>query len=410
MPRIATRLTDKAVMNAKPDGKLKLFDGEGLFLLVKPDGSKYWRLKFRFGGKEKLLALGVYPQLTLAGARIEAGKARKLLANGIDPTAERRAIKEAAKAESQVMHNTFERVALEWYDSMKADWAVATARKADEALRIDLIPAIGARPIANLTSTEVGKALVAIEKRSPHMADKARQYCGAIVRYAIKHELREDGRVLVLSGVLKRLKEARPATLEANDLPDFLKVLDSYKGALQTRIAIKLLMLTFVRPSELTGAAWAEFDLDAGEWRIPAERMKMSQPHIVPLSGQAVRLLKELQAEARSSPYLFPNERAPKSQPMARDTLSKALRSMGYQGRVTPHRFRTMASTLLNEMGFHPDWIERQLAHKETNKIRAAYNRAQYMTERRRMMQHWSDYLDGMAKGGKVHTLRSKAA
>lgn len=411
MPRIATRLTDKAVMNAKPDSKpRKLFDGEGLFLLVKPDGSKYWRLKFRFGGKEKLLALGVYPKLTVAAARIEAAKARKQLAGGIDPTAERRAIKEATAAESLVMHNTFERAALAWYDFKKSTWAAATARKADEALRIDLIPAIGSRPIAELTSPEVVKALQAIEKRSPHMADKARQYCGAIVRYAIRTGLREDGRSLDLRDILKPLNEARPATLEANDLPDFLKVLDSYKGALQTRIAIKLLMLTFVRPSELTGAAWAEFDLDAGEWRIPAERMKMSQPHIVPLSGQAVRLLKELQAEATSSPYLFPNERAPKSQPMARDTLSKALRSMGYQGRVTPHRFRTMASTLLNEMGFHPDWIERQLAHKETNKIRAAYNRAQYMTERRRMMQHWSDYLDGMAKGGKVHTLRSKAA
>jgi integrase len=411
MPRIATRLTDKAVMNAKPDSKpRKLFDGEGLFLLVKPDGNKYWRLKFRFGGKEKLLALGVYPKLTLAAARIEAAKARKLLANGIDPTAERRAVKEADKAESQVMHNTFERVALEWYDFKKASWADATARKADEALRIDLIPAIGSRPIAELTSPEVVKALQAVEKRSPHMADKARQYCGAIVRYAIRTGLREDGRTLDLRDILKPLNEARPATLEANDLPDFLKVLDGYKGALQTRIAIKLLMLTFVRPSELTGAAWAEFDLDGAEWRIPAERMKMSQPHIVPLSGQAVRLLKELQAEATSSPYLFPNERAPKSQPMARDTLSKALRSMGYQGRVTPHRFRTMASTLLNEMGFHPDWIERQLAHKETNKIRAAYNRAQYMIERRRMMQHWSDYLDGMAKGGKVRTLRSKAA
>jgi integrase len=410
MPRITTRLTGKAVMNAKPDGKTKLFDGEGLFLLVKPDGSKYWRLKFRYGGKEKLLALGVYPKLTLAGARIEAAKARKLLVNGVDPTAERRAVKEAAEAESQVMHNTFERVALEWYDFKKASWAEATARKADEALRIDLIPAIGSRPIADLTSPEVVKALQAVEKRSPHMADKARQYCGAIVRYAIRTGRREDGRILDLRDVLKPLNEARPATLEANDLPDFLKVLDGYKGALQTRIAIKLLMLTFVRPSELTGAAWVEFDLEAAEWRIPAERMKMSQPHIVPLSGQAVRLLKELQAEATNSPYLFPNERAPKSQPMARDTLSKALRSMGYQGRVTPHRFRTMASTLLNEMGFHPDWIERQLAHKETNKIRAAYNRAQYLAERRRMMQHWADYLDGMAKGGKVRTLRSRAA
>lgn len=411
MPKIIVPLTDKRVMNAKPDSKpRKLFDGEGLFLLVKADGGKYWRLKFRFGGQEKLLALGVYPSLSLADARIAAGKARKLLVNGIDPTAERRAIKQAAEAESLVIHNTFQRVALEWYDLKRASWADATARKAEEALRIDLMPAIGSRPIAHLTSPEVVKALQAVEKRSPHMADKARQYCGAIVRYAIRTGRREDGRILDLRDVLKPLNEARPATLEANDLPAFLKALEDYKGALQTRIAIKLLMLTFVRPSELTGATWAELDLDACEWRIPAERMKMSQPHIVPLSDQAVGLLQELQTMATSSPYLFPNERAPKSQPMARDTLSKALRSMGYQGRVTPHRFRTMASTLLNEMSFHSDWIERQLAHKESNKIRAAYNRAQYMTERRRMMQHWADYLDGMAKGGKVRTLKSNAA
>jgi hypothetical protein len=311
MPKIATRLTDKAVMNAKPDSKpRKLFDGEGLFLLVKPDGGKYWRLKFRFGGKEKLLALRVYPTLTLAAARIEAGKARQLLTNGIDPTAERRANKEAVEAESQILHNTFERVALEWYEFKRANWAPATIRKAEEALRIDLLPAIGSRPIAELTSPEVVKALQAVEKRCPHMADKARQYCGSIVRYAIRTGKREDGRFLDLRDVLKPLKEARPATLEAKDLPAFLK----------------------------------------------------------------------------------------------------ALRTLGYQGKVTPHRFRTMASTLLNEMGFESDWIERQLAHKETNKIRAAYNRAQYMTERRKMMQHWADYLDGMATGGKVHTLKSKAA
>jgi integrase len=411
MPKIAARLTDKAVMNAKPDGKArKLFDGEGLFLLIKPDGGKYWRLKFRFGGNEKLLALGVYPKMSLAAARVEVGKARQLLADGVDPTAERRAAKQATEAESLVNLNTFERVAREWYALKSAGWAQATARKADEALRIDLIPAIGSRPIADLTSPEVVKALQAVEKRSPHMANKCRQHCSSIVRYAIRTGRREEGRYLDLRDVLKPLKESRPATLEANDLPDFLHALENYAGVLQTRVALKLLMLTFVRPSELTGAVWSEFDLAAAEWRIPAERMKMSQPHIVPLSSQAVRLLNQLQAVASDSRFVFPNERSVKTRAMTRDTLSKALRAMGYQNKVTPHRFRTMASTLLNEMGFHPDWIERQLAHKETNKIRAAYNRAQYMTERRRMMQHWADYLDGMAAGGKVLTLKSKAA
>lgn len=401
MPKKIAPLTDRALVNAKPGNKpRKLFDGGGLYLLVNPDGKKYWRLKYRFGGTEKCMALGVYPQTSLADARNEANRARRLVKDGQDPMAKRKADTQAKAARVQADRNTFEAVALEWYERKKATWAEATARKAHEALSIDLIPFLGRRPIAELKTPEVVAALHEIEQRSPHMADKARQYCGAIVRYAITTGKREEGKFLDLRGALKPLAESHFVTFGEKELPGFLKSLEEYKGANQTRIALKLLMLTFVRPSELAGAQWKEFDLDAAEWRIPPERMKMKHPHIVPLSGQAVTLLRELSTMARqSSPFLFPGERHPQTSHMARDTLSKALRTMGYQGMATPHGFRAMASTMLNEMGFHPDWIERQLAHKETNKIRAAYNRAQYMTERKRMMQNWADFLDGMATG-----------
>lgn len=397
MPRRVKPLTDSEIRNAKPDIKpRRLFDGDGLHLLINPDGSKYWRLKYLFNSKEKRIGLGVYPKITLAEARNRAIKERHTLKDGADPAAERRAAKEARLKKAA---NTFKAVALEWFERKQASWAKATARKVNEALTIDLIPSLGQRPIAEITTSEVVDALHAIEIRSPHMADKARQYCGAIVRYAVRTGKREEGRLLDLRGVLNPLTESHFSTFGEKDLPEFLKNLEAYKGAKQTRFALKLLMHTFVRPSELVGAKWNEFDLDASEWRIPAERMKMRQPHIVPLADNVVKLLRGLHTLTGNSPFLFPGERAPLSQSMARDTLSKALRSMGYQGIATPHGFRAMASTMLNEMGFHPDVIERQLAHKERNKVRAAYNRAQYLDERKRMMQQWADFLSALASG-----------
>lgn len=405
-------LTDKAITNAKPEEKArKLFDGNGLLLLINPDGGKYWRLKYRYGGTEKLLALGVYPQISLAGARERAADARKLLQQDIDPSKQRKADKAAKLAALDAEKCTFKAVALEWYERKRTGgWATATAKKANEALTIDLIPALGSRPIADLKTSEVVAALQAIEKRSPHMAHKARQYCSEIVYYSIATGKREEGKFLNLRGVLHKLEDSHFATFSDKDLPGFLRKLEEYGGAAQTRIAIKLLMLTFVRPAELTGARWAEIDLEAAEWLIPAERMKAREPHFVPLSEQALALLKELHGMTSYSPFLFPSTREPLSKTMTRDTLSKVLRVMGYQGMATPHGFRAMASTMLNEMGFHPDWIERQLAHKEQNKIRAAYNRAQYLPERKRMMQHWADFLDGMAKGGKVLTFKKALA
>lgn len=411
MPKRVVPLTDTQVKNAKPKDKpWRLFDGGGLHLLINPDGSKYWRLKYLLHGKEKRIGLGVYPEVSLARARTKAADERRKLDEGIDPATER---KESKAAKSKEAANTFKAVALEWFERKQKSgkpWAPATARKVNEALTIDLIPSIGHKPIATLTTAEVVDALHTIEARSPHMAHKARQYCGAIVRHAIRTGKREEGRLLDLRGALNELAESHFTTFDEKDVPGFLKKLEEYGGAKQTRIAIKLLMHTFVRPSELTGAQWAEFDLDTAEWRIPAERMKMKSPHIVPLSKQAVKLLRDLHTLTQHSPFLFPSERAPLSKPMVRDTLSKALRSMGFQGQATPHGFRAMASTMLNEMGFRPDVIEAQLAHKEPNKIRAAYNRAQYLPERVKMMQHWADFLGGLAKGGKVVAFKKAAA
>lgn len=408
MPKRIVPLTDTAIKKAKPGDKpRRLFDGGGLHVLINPDGSKYWRLKYLLHGIEKRISLGVYPKVSLAVARDLAAKERRKLMDGIDPATERKAYK---KTKQDEIANTFETVALEWYKRKLESWAPATARKVREALEIDLIPSLGDKPISTLTTPEVVDALHAIEARSPHMADKARQFCGAIIRYAIRTGKREEGRLLDLRGALNPLVESHFSTFSEKDLPEFMKKLDTYTGSVQTRIAIKLLMHTFVRPSEMVGAQWAEFDLDTAEWRIPAERMKMRHPHIVPLAKQVVSLLQELHPLTEYSPFLFPGERKPLSKSMARDTLSKALRTMGYKGKATPHGFRAMASTMLNEMGFHPDVIERQLAHKEANKIRAAYNRARYLTERTKMMQHWADFLGGVAKDGKIILFKQSIA
>ena len=400
MPRLAKPLTDTEIRNAKPSEKSRrLFDGKGLHLLINPDGSKYWRLKYVYEGKERRMSLGLYPETSLAEARNLAIKERRKLKDGIDPATARKADKQARRAKAA---NTFEAVALEWYKRKLATWAPATARKVDEALKIDLIPSLGKRPISEITGAEVIAALRNIETRSPHMAHKARQYVGAIIREACRTGKRDEHRILDLRDTLTKLPDSHFKTFDQKDLPGFIKTLEAYQGAPQTRIALTLLMHTFVRPSEMAGARWSEFDLKAAQWRIPASRMKMKREHLVPLSAQVVALLNELQSLTGEYPFLFPGERAPHSQHMARDTFSKAMRSMGFQGKATPHGFRAMASTALNEMGFDPDVIEYQLAHKELNQIRRAYNRAQYVEKRAAMMGAWSDFLEGTTKGNIV--------
>lgn len=400
MPKPSRLLDDKSIRHAKPRETLyKLSDGASLRLLIKPDNGKYWRYEYRFAGKQKTLALGVYPSVSLATARSKATGARKLLDEGVDPSEHKKASK-AAKLAHDLDINSFKTVALEWYDRKRTGgWSPATARKAEEAIRIDLIPALGSRHVGEIRTSEVVSALQKIEERSPHMAHKAQQFCGAIIRYAITTGKREEGKFLGLRGTLKPLPESHFAKLDETELPSFMKKLEEYGGTDQTRIAIKLLMQTFVRPAELTEAPWHELDLDNALWVITKERMKMRHEHIVPLSEQSVELFRKMHKMTSGySPYVFPSSISPRTKPMTRDTLSKALRVMGCQGEATPHGFRSFASTLLNGMGYNSDWIERQLAHKEENKTRGTYNHAQHLPERRKMMQDWSDFIDEHAK------------
>ncbi|MFL5241532.1 MAG: tyrosine-type recombinase/integrase [Gemmataceae bacterium] len=389
-------LTDATVRNAKPTAKpFKLSDGGGLFLLVQPSGGKWWRYKYRFAGKEKLLALGAYPDISLADARERHSQARKILAAGNDPSEVRKDAKRlmAIKAE-----NNLEVIAREWHQQHIHEWATHYSRDVINRLETHIFPKLGPRPIADITATEILAVLRVIEKSGAlDMAQRMMQTCGQLFRYAVTTGRAERNPVADLRGALKTPVRKHHAHLTADELPDFLEKLECYHGEVQTKLALQMLLLTFVRTTELRGAEWAEVNFDKAEWRIPAERMKMKDQHIVPLSRQAIEILRELQKHTGNRQYLFPNQHKPANY-MSGNTMIYALYRMGYHSRATGHGFRATASTILNEHGFVPDVIERQLAHCERNKVRAAYNHAQYLPERRKMMQWWADYLEGIAR------------
>jgi integrase len=388
-------LSDAKARNAKPRTKpYKIADGEGLFLFVMPSGSKYWRLKYFFAGKEKLLALGVYPEITLADARERRSQARKVLAAGNDPGEVK---KEAKRLATFNNANTFESIAREWFEKRKHEWASSSAVSVLSRLEQHILPKLGQRPIANITAPEVLDMLRLVEgKGTLETARRVMQVSGQVFMYAIATGRAERNPVPDLRGALKKPVVKRHPSLNASDLPLYLKKLEAYDGSLQTKLALRLLLLTFVRTTELRGAQWTEIDWDKAEWRIPAERMKMKEVHIVPLSRQAIAVLRELQPFTGSQQYVFPNQHNPASF-MSENTMLYALYRMGYHSRATGHGFRSTASTILNENEFRGDVIERQLAHNERNTIRAAYNHAQYLPERRKMMQWWADYLDEVA-------------
>ena len=400
-------LTDKAVRNLRPQARpYKITDGHGMYLLVSPKGAKYWRLKFRHGGKEKLLALGVFPEIGLAEARRRRAKARALLYEGDDPCAVRQAKKRMALL---LAGNSFETVAREWYENQRDGWSDSHAGQVLVRLQRELFPRLGARPIAEIDAPELLYVLRGIEKRGAlELTSKVRIVAGQVFRYAIatgraKYDPSRD-----LKGALKVREERHYARLSEADLPEFLAKLDAYDGNTMTRLALKLLVLTFVRTGELRAAKWTEFDFDKREWRIPAERMKTRAEHLVPLSTQSLDALEQLQAITPRREHVFPNEHHPRNC-MSENTILFALYRMGYRGRATGHGFRATASTILNEQGWDADVIERQLAHKEANKVRAAYHHAEYLAERRKMMQAWADYLDGLAAGANVTPIRKVA-
>ncbi len=387
------------IRNIKPKSKLyRLFDGGGLYLEVSPNGGKYWRYKYRFAGKEKRLALGVYPDVGLSDARELHAAARKALARGNDPGA----VKKEAKRQILLKSgNTFEAVAREWHQNRLDKWTPIHAAKLLKRLEADIFPKIGSRPIADITASELLEAIRKVENRGAlDLAHRILQSCGQVFAYALVTQRVERNPATDLRGALKPVQKQNHSYLKANDLPEFLSKLDHYDGHPQTRLALKFLLLTFVRTGELRGAKWEEINFKENAWRIPAERMKMRDPHIVPLSKQAAAVLHELKPLTGHYDYVFPNQHKP-SGCMSENTVLYALYRMGYHSKATGHGFRSTASTILNEHGFPPDVIERQLAHSERDQVRAAYNHAQYLPERRKMMQWWADYLDGVTPKSK---------
>ncbi|WP_425491811.1 tyrosine-type recombinase/integrase [Luteimonas saliphila] len=395
-------LTELAVRKVSPSDKVqRLFDGGGLYLEVTPAGGKLWRQKYRFGGKEKRLAHGTYPDVGLADARERRDAARKLLANGVDPSEHKRAAKLAG---AERAGNSFEVVAREWLE--KRDWVPSYKAKVVAWLDNDVFPYIGARPVAELTAPEFLRVGRRIEDRGAiESAHRVLQNCGQVMRYAIATGRADRNPVSDLKGALAPAPEKHHAAIvDPDGIGALLRAIDGYKGGHVTRCALQLAPLVFVRPGELRQAEWVEIDMDAAEWNIPAHKMKMRQPHLVPLSRQAVAILEELQPLTGHFRYVFPGGRSPK-RPMSDNGLTAALRRMGYaQGTMTVHGFRAMARTRLDEdLGFRPDFIEHQLAHAVKDPNGRAYNRTSHLVERRKMMQAWADYLDHRrADTGKV--------
>ncbi|MEL0587111.1 MAG: integrase arm-type DNA-binding domain-containing protein [Candidatus Thiodiazotropha sp. (ex. Lucinoma kazani)] len=398
-------LTDTAVRNAKSKEKdRKLFDGGGLFLLVKPNGARYWRFKYRFHGREKLLALGVYPDVTLKSARDKRDDARKLIADGIDPSKARKAEKAARNNE-----NSFEAIAREWWGNRESNWSESHSSRIMLRLENDVFPWIGTKSIGDITPAELLTVLRRVESRGAiETAHRIHQSCGQIFRYAVATLRAERDTSADLKGALPPVsKKHYPSITDPKLIGELLRVIDGYQGAFITRCALQLAPLTFVRPGELRHAEWSEIDLDKAEWRIPAEKMKMKTVHIVPLSIQAIAILNEIKPLTGQGKYVFPSVRSPK-RPMSENTVNAALRRLGYTKKeMTGHGFRSMASTILNEQGWNKDAIERQLAHTERDLVRASYNYAQHLPERVKMMQWWADYLEGLKQGAEIVSIRN---
>ena len=386
-------LTDTALKNAKPkDRPYKLTDGRGLYVLVNHSG-RYFRFDYRFRGKRKTLALGVYPDVSLSQARDRLYEARKLLADDIDPAEYRKATKAML---TEQLTNGFETIAREWFAKNKHIWTDKHAATVLSRLENNIFPWIGGRPITEVTPPELLQALRRIEERGAfETAHRVKQVCGQVFRYAIACGRAERDPSADLKGALTPAKSQSMATItDPQKIASLLLAIEGYQGHFITRCALRFAPLVFVRPGELRHAEWTEFNLSLAEWRIPAAKMKMRQAHIVPLSRQAVAVVEDIRPLTGRGRYVFPSLRSG-DRPMSDNTVLAALRRMGYaKEEMSGHGFRAMASTLLHEQGWHSDFIERQLAHTERNNVKAAYNHAQHLPERRKMMQAWADYLD----------------
>ncbi|ENC3800351.1 tyrosine-type recombinase/integrase, partial [Escherichia coli] len=384
-------LNDMQIRRAKPEAKAyTLGDGQGLPLLVEPNGSKSWRFRYRYAGKPKMISLGVYPTITLAEARARRDEARKIVAEGKNPSEVRKEQKLALRIQSE---NAFEKIAREWHQMKSAKWSAGYASDIIEAFQNDIFPYVGTRPVGEIKPLELLNVLRKIEKRGAlEKMRKVRQRCSEVFRYAIATGRAEFNPAADLSSALEVHKSNHFPFLKSDEIPDFLRALDSYAGSRLVQIATKLLMVTGVRTIELRAALWQEFDLDNAIWEIPAERMKMRRPHLVPLSTQVLGFLNELKSMTGNYRYVFPGRNDP-NKPMSEASVNQLIKRIGYAGKLTGHGFRHTLSTILHENGFNTAWIEMQLAHVDKNTIRGVYNHAQYIEDRKKMMQWYSDFI-----------------
>lgn len=393
-------LTDVEIRRSKPKEKCyTLNDGNGLSMLIEPNGAKGWRLRYRFAGKAKMLSLGTYPSVSLADARAKRDEAKKLIAGGINPSD----VRKAQKQELANRHeNTFEGIAREWYEKRFDRWSASYAEEMIETFEKDVFPLIGSRPIAEIKPMELMAVLSRLNDRgATEKLRKVRQRCGEVWRYAIVTGRAEYNPAPDLVSAFAPHKKTHYAFLKVDEIPEFCKALNTYTGSFLVKMAMRLQMITGVRPGELRKAEWSEINFDNRTWEIPVEKMKMRRPHIVPLSLQAMNILEQLQPISGQGQFVFPG-RIKSSQPMSEMALNVLIRRIGYAGRVTGHGFRHTMSTILHEQGYNTAWIETQLAHVDKNSIRGTYNHAQYIDGRREMLQWYADYMDALENGDNV--------
>lgn len=394
------KLTATEIKAAKPKEKgYKLADGGGMYLEIFPNGTKSWRLKYRIGGKEKRVVFGVYPAVTLADARGRREEAKKILAAGGDPGQEKQADKQARVLAVQ---NSFEAIAIEWHEHKKGNWSEGYASDILEYLIKDIFPFIGKRSVNDIKPAEMLAVLRKMEQRGVlDKLKKTRQACRQIFTHAVITGRAENNPVTDLAGALKAPKQKYFPHLNVEQVPAFLNDLNGYSGSLVTRHATRLLMLTGLRTIELRASEWSDIDFDKGIWQIPAERMKMRRPHVVPLSSQVKSLLEKIHQLTGRGKFVFPG-RNDAGKPMSEASINQVIKRIGYDGKATGHGFRHTMSTILHEQGYNTAWIETQLAHVDKNSIRGTYNHAQYLDGRREMLQWYADYMDALANGDNV--------
>jgi len=401
------KLTDSIIKAAKPKDKpYKLTDGGGLVLLIQPNGSKWWRFRYRYNGKEQMISIGTYPETTLKVTRKYRDQARELLAQGINPSLHRQ---EQKQQEAIATENSFESIARQWWNHWKDARTERHAKYVIKRLEADVFPVIGMKPVNDLTAPAIVMIINKIQSRGAlDIAKRALTTIGQIMRYAVAHGLAERNPAADIkpTDVLKPTRKTNYARLDEKEVPELLRKIDAYDGQPLTKLALQLMSLTFVRTSELIGARWEEIDIKKRQWRIPAERMKMKTPHVVPLSSQAIALLEQVQILSGDNPLLFPSERRD-GKTMSNNTILYALYRLGYHSRMTGHGFRGIASTILHERGYNHEHIELQLAHSKRNAVSAAYDHAKYLEPRAKLMQDWADYLEVIKMGADVVPIKT---